>query len=240
MKTVVVTGVSRGLGLAIVRLLVAHGGYQVVGVSRSLSPEYQALIAESAGRAEFMACDLGKLETIPPLCSAIIAKHGAIWGLVNNAGMALDGLLATMHLRDIEKVMTINLTAPLLLVKYLSRSMMAARQGRIVNITSIISSTGFTGLAAYAASKSGLEGATRSLARELGRRNITVNCVAPGYMPTEMTKSYDEQQMASIRRRTAIGLVEPEDAAHAVAFLLSPDSGRITGTVMTVDGGSTA
>jgi 3-oxoacyl-[acyl-carrier protein] reductase len=240
LKAVVVTGVSRGLGLAICADLIAAGGYHVIGVSRSLSPAYQALIEASAGRGEFHACDLGDLDAIPPLASGILARHPVIWGLVNNAGMALDGLLTTMRRSDMERVLTVNLTAPLLLTKHLSRSMLSARAGRVVNISSIISGTGFTGLSAYAASKAGLEGMSRSLAREFGKRNVTVNCVAPGYMPTEMTSGYNEEQLGSIRRRAAVGIVEPADAAHAVTFLLSPEAGRITGAVIKVDGGSTA
>lgn len=240
-KTVLVTGVSRGLGLATVaRLLADPEPYHVIGLSRSFSPACAALVAGSGGRAEFIAFDLGDLGAIPQLISDLVARHGAFWGLVNNAGIGMDGVLATMHRSDIEKVLAVNLTAPLILTKYVSRGMLAARQGRIVNISSIIASTGFHGLAAYAASKAGLEGMTRSLSRELGKRGITVNCVAPGYMETEMTQGLDVHQMASIRRRATLGLAEPADAAGAVAYLLGPEAARVTGTVMTVDGGSTA
>lgn len=240
-KTVLVTGVSRGLGLATVaRLLADREPYHVIGISRTLSPAFEALLAGSSGRAEFVAFDVGNLSEIPQLITNLVAKHGALWGLVNNAGIGMDGVLATMHRTDIEKVLAINLTAPLILTKYASRGMLAARQGRIVNISSIIASTGFHGLAAYAASKAGLEGMTRSLSRELGKRGITVNCVAPGYMETEMTKGIDVHQMASIRRRATLGLAEPADAAGAVAYLLSHEAARITGMVLTVDGGSTA
>ncbi len=118
--------------------------------------------------------------------------------------------------------------------------MLRRREGRIVNISSIIATTGFHGLAAYAASKAGLEGFTRSLSRELGKMGITVNCVAPGYMETEMTGGLDVHKMASIRRRAPLVLPEPDDAAAAVAYLLGPGGARVTGTVLTVDGGSTA
>lgn len=241
MRNVLVTGVSRGLGLAIARRLLADPvGYRVVGLSRSYSGDYREVVEGSDGRAEFMPCDLGDIGSIPPLVSELVQRHGTFWGLVNNAGLGMDGVLATMHRTDIEKVLTVNLTAPLILTKYISRGMLAAREGRVVNISSIIASTGFHGLAAYAASKAGLEGMTRSLSRELGKRGITVNCVAPGYMETEMTKGLDVHQMASIRRRATLGLAEPEDAAGAVAYLLGPEAGRITGTILTVDGGSTA
>ncbi|MFN7225377.1 MAG: SDR family NAD(P)-dependent oxidoreductase [Paracoccaceae bacterium] len=241
MKTVLVTGVSRGLGLAIsARLLKDRESYHVIGLSRSLSPAYQELMDGAKGQADFIRFDMGDLAGIPQLVTDLVARHGPFWGLVNNAGIGMDGVLATMHRTDIEKVLAINLTAPLILTKYVSRGMLSARKGRIVNISSIIASTGFHGLAAYAASKAGLEGMTRSLSRELGKRGITVNCVAPGYMETEMTTGIDVHQMASIRRRATLGLAEPADAAGAVAYLLGTEAARITGTVITVDGGSTA
>ncbi|MCB2129597.1 MAG: SDR family oxidoreductase [Rhodobacteraceae bacterium] len=241
MKTILVTGASRGLGLATVRrLLDDPQGYRVIGLSRSYPDEARALIGAHAGRAEFISADLGDLAAIPEIVSDITRRHGTLWGLVNNAGIGMDGVLATMHRSDIEKVLAVNLTAPLILTKYASRGMLAAREGAIVNISSIIASTGFHGLAAYAASKAGLEGMTRSLSRELGKRGITVNCVAPGYMETEMTSGIDVHKMEAIRRRATLGLAEPEDAAGAIAYLLGPEARRITGTVITVDGGSTA
>ncbi|SPH24277.1 3-oxoacyl-[acyl-carrier-protein] reductase FabG [Defluviimonas aquaemixtae] len=241
MKTVLITGVSRGLGLATARRLLADPeNYRVVGTSRTLSDAYGELVEENEGRVEFLKSDLGDIDSIPALIGGVVDRHGPLWGLVNNAAIGTDGVLATMHQTDIQNVLTVNLMAPLVLVKYASRGMLAKRQGRIVSVSSIIASTGFHGLAAYAASKAGLEGMTRSLSRELGKRNITVNCVAPGYMETEMTKGLDVHKMASIRRRAPLGLAEPEDAAGAVAYLLGPEAGRLTGTVITVDGGSTA
>ncbi len=118
--------------------------------------------------------------------------------------------------------------------------MMLRKEGRIINVSSIIARTGFSGLAVYAASKAGLEGLSRSLARELGRLGITVNCVAPGYMETEMTQGLQEDKLDIVRRRSPLGLPRVEDAAAAVSYLLGPDASRVTGTVITVDGGSTA
>lgn len=241
MKNVLVTGASRGLGLAIVkRLLGDADGYRVIGMSRTLSPEFADLMKTHLTQLDFVNCDLSDIGTIPAIVSDLTKQHGAFWGLVNNAGLGLGGVLATMHRTDIERMIAINLTAPIILTKFISRGMLASQQGRIINISSIIARTGFHGLGAYAATKAGLEGMTRSLSRELGKRNITVNCVAPGFMDTEMTSGYDVHQMASIRRRATLGLADPADVAGAVAYLLGPEAGKITGTVVTVDGGSIA
>ena len=238
-KLVLVTGSSRGLGLAICTRLLAEG-YAVAGISRSLTPAYQALLDAHPDLASFSQYDLADTAGIQTLVSGILKQRGKPWGLVNNAGVGPEGLLATMHQRQLDQIMAVNLMAPIALCKYVSRSMMAAKAGRIVNISSIITNTGFSGLAAYAASKAGLVGLSRSLARELGRANITVNCVAPGYMETEMSGTLDVHKLAQVRRRAPLGIATVDDAAGAVAYLLGPDAARVTGTVMTVDGGSTA
>ena len=172
--------------------------------------------------------------------SSIIKEFGPLYGVINNAGIGLDGLLATQHVTDISKILKINLEAPILLTKYACRSMLKRREGRIINVSSIIASTGFNGLSVYAASKSGLEGFTRSLSRELGRVNVTVNCIAPGYMETEMTKGLEGEKLKSVKRRAPLGLPLPEDVTGAASYLLSTDSSKMTGTVMTIDGGSSA
>lgn len=240
MKNVIVTGVSKGLGLALSTRLAADPEIRLIGLSRSVGDGYAALMEAHPDRVHHARFDAADIAAIPGMVRGITQEHGRLYGLVNNAGMGLDGVLATMHASDIERVLRVNLEAPITLCKYASRSMMPAREGRIVNISSIIASTGFHGLAAYAASKAGLEGLTRSLSRELGKMGITVNCVAPGYMETEMTGGIDVHKMASIRRRAPLGLARPEDAAGAVQYLLGPDGARVTGTVLTVDGGSTA
>jgi 3-oxoacyl-[acyl-carrier protein] reductase len=239
MKTVVVTGASRGLGLAICRRLLAEG-FKVIGLSRSLSAEYQTLIESAPEQASFRPFDVANFAQVGDLTREIKDDHGAIFGLVNNAGIGLDGILATMHQSKIEAVIRTNLLAPIVLTKYISRTMLDQGEGRIINISSIIASTGFHALSVYAASKAGLEGFTRSLSRELGKMKITVNCVAPGYMETEMTEGLTGEKLAAVRRRAPLGLPFPADAAGAVAYLLSPDGERVTGTVITVDGGSTA
>ena len=161
--------------------------------------------------------------------------------MVNNAAIGHDGVLATMHEKDIFQLVTTNVTAPILLTKYASRSMLINGTGRIVNVGSIIGSTGFNGLSVYGATKSALSGFTKSLAREVGKANITVNTLAPGYMETAMTAGLQGDKLASIKRRSPLGrLANVDDAASAVVFLLSDAAASITGTTLTVDAGSTA
>lgn len=237
MKNVLVTGATRGIGLAITKTLIDRG-YRVIGLGRSQSDELDALMCQP--NFAFKAFDLNDLEDIPVMVAGLTKAYGPLYGLVNNAGIGLEGVLATQHVSDVSQVLRVNLEAAIILTKYACRSMLIKRQGRIVNISSIIATTGFNGLSAYAASKSGLEGFTRSLSRELGKVGVTVNCVAPGFVETDMTASMPDARMASIRRRAPLGLPLGEDVAFAVAYLLSNDAARVTGTVMTVDGGATA
>jgi len=239
-NNILVTGVGRGLGLAIAQRL-CETAYRVIGVSRTLTKDYEALMGRhGAQRVHFHRYDLNDLDGIPHLVRSITAQVGPLYGLVNNAALGRDGVLATMHPTDIATVLRVNLEAPIVLAKCACRSMLTQKQGRIINITSIIATTGFSGLSIYGASKAGLAGFTRSLARELGKASITVNCVAPGFMATEMTATLSADKLDSIRRRAPLGLTEPVDVAGAVTYLLSTDACHITGTTVTVDGGSTA
>jgi len=239
-KTVVVTGASRGLGLAICKQLLQEN-YFVVAISRTLSNELSHLCTEQQQSITYVPYDLADLDGIHTLCKSITETYGRPYGLVNNAAVGFDGVLATMHNSEINTLLNINVQAPILLSKYLSRSMMLNRTGRIINISSIIASTGFSGLSVYAASKAALEGFTRSLSREVGKAGITVNCVAPGYMQTEMTSSLQGDKLESVKRRSPLGrLASPADAASAVLYLMSEQARSITGTIMTVDAGSTA
>ncbi len=239
MKTVMVTGVSRGLGLAIAERLV-RDGYRVIGCSRTESDAYKAICAASGGAASFRTLDMADLDAVAETGRAVIKEAGPVYGLVNNAGVGLDGVLATMHRSDIERTIATNLTGPIVLTKFIMRSMLARREGRIINISSIIASTGFHGLAVYAATKAGLEGFTRSLSREAGKYRVTVNSVAPGYMETDMTVGLGGDKLDSVRRRAPLGLPKPGEVVGAVSYLLSDDGAMVTGTVLTVDGGSTA
>lgn len=169
------------------------------------------------------------------------AEHdfGRIDGLVNNAGLAYDGVLALMAEQRIEQMLDVNLKASILLAKECSRAMLRQSSGCIINISSIIAERGFSGLAGYAATKAGMIGFTRSLARELGPRNIRVNAIAPGFLATDMSSSLEERQLEQIRRRTPLGrLGTVDDIVPVVGFLLSPAAAFITGQVITIDGGS--
>ena len=240
MKNILITGATRGLGLAILRRLLKQPEYRLICVGRTETEEFAALRAEDEQRMVFYPFDLEDLDAIPAFVSSITRKHGALFALVNNAGIGLDGVLATQHASQIDKVLRVNLQAAILLTKYACRSMLTCNEGRIVNVSSIIASTGFNGLAVYAASKAGLEGFTRSLSRELGRAKITVNCIAPGYMETDMTAGLQGEKLDSIRRRAPLGLPCPDDVAGAAAYLLSDEAAMMSGSVMTIDGGSTA
>jgi 3-oxoacyl-[acyl-carrier protein] reductase len=239
MNTVLVTGVSRGLGLAIASRI-SRDGYKVIGMSRGNSAAYQDLMSRLPGQIFFESLDLSDIDSIAGVARETIKKSGPIYGLVNNAGVGLDGVLATMQQTDIDRVIRTNLLGPITLTKFIMRSMLSKGEGRIVNVSSIVAATGFHGLSVYAATKAGLEGFTRSLSREAGKRNITVNCVAPGFMETEMMARLPIEKLDSVRRRAPLGLPRPEQVAAAISYLLTPEASAVTGTVLTVDGGSSA
>jgi len=185
--------------------------------------------------------DLAKTEDISRLVKTLRKDFGPIYGLVNNAGMSFDGSLALMPNSQIEQLVRLNTISPIVLTKYVVRSMMADGGGRVVNITSIMGFTGYSGLSVYGATKASLIGFTRSLAREVGRMGVNVNAVAPGFVDTEMTQGLKEEQRQQITRRSALRrFTEIDDVANAVEFLLGCKSKNITGTVLTVDAGSTA
>jgi len=245
MPNVLVTGASRGLGLAIARRLAA-ADYRVLALARNRTGELKAAMEESARRnsaqaMHFVAFDLAQIDAIAAMTKGLRREFGPIFGLVNNAGIGSDGILAMMPDARIEELLRVNTLAPIILSKYVVRSMLADGGGRIVNMASIVATTGYKGLSAYAATKASLLGFTRSLAREVGPAGITVNAVAPGFVETSMTHGMEASHRAQIERRSALQrLPEPEDVANAVEFLLSERAKNITGTVLTVDAGNTA
>ena len=244
MRNVMVTGASRGIGLAIAAKLAASG-YAVIAVARKESDEVRAAAAvaaqEKQGAIHFRACDLSQTAALAEFVGAVRKDLGAIYGLVNNAGLGTAGVLTMMRDEQIEALVRLNTLTPILLSKYVLRSMMIERAGRIVNISSIVASTGYAGLSVYSATKSSLVGFTRSLAREVGQLGITVNTVAPGFVDTEMTHELTGGQREQIMRRSALRrMAEPGDIADSVEFLLSEKARNITGVTLTVDAGNTA
>jgi 3-oxoacyl-[acyl-carrier protein] reductase len=244
MRNVIVTGGSRGLGLGIVRRLTGEG-YRVIAVARHMNDQLASTMerAEQSvpGSLHFVPFDLGDVQDIPRLVKTLRKDRGPIYGLVNNAAVGFDGVLALMHNSRIEQLVRVNTLSPIVLTKYVVRSMMADGGGRVVNIASIVGFTGYSGLSVYGATKASIIGFTRSLAREVGRMGVNVNSVAPGFVDTEMTRGIASEQRQQIARRSALRrLPDIDDVANAVEFLLGDKAKSITGTVLTVDAGNTA
>lgn len=241
MRNVVVTGGSRGIGLAIARRLAASG-YHVIAVARRENDELRNAIREvGEDRLHFRPFDLSETNAIQSFVKGLRDEFGAIYGLVNNAGIGTEGLLATMHNSEIEALIRLNVVSPVILTKYVVRHMMSDGVGRIINISSIIGSTGYNGLAVYGATKAAASGFTRSLAREVGKLGITVNAIAPGFIDTELTQSLSGEGRQRIAGRSALRrLPEADDVASMVEYLLGDGGRNITGTVLTVDAGNTA
>jgi 3-oxoacyl-[acyl-carrier protein] reductase len=236
---VLVSGGSRGLGLAIVGSLLDRG-HRVATFSRRPGEALERLKEKHGERLAVLEGDMSDSGSLGRVVTGVERDCGPIEALVNNAGLAIDGVLATMRPDQIEQLISVNLTGTLLLTRLAVRQMIVRSRGSIINISSVIGLRGYAGLAAYSATKAGLDGMTRGLARELGPRNIRVNSIAPGYLETEMTHGLDDAQRDQIVRRTPLGrLGTPDDVVGAVYFLLSPDSGFITGQVLVIDGGIT-
>lgn len=238
-RVALVTGASQGIGRACAMAL-AHAGAQVALAARNQAnlEEVAEQIAAAGGVARPFPMDLSSEDSIRAGTRAALAHFGKVDILVNNGGITRDNLMLRMKLADWETVLATNLTGAFLLTQAVCSSMLKARWGRIVNITSVVGETGQAGQANYAASKAGLIGLTKSLARELASRNITVNAVAPGYIETPMTAVLNEQQRATMMAQVPLDRPgTPEDVAHAVAFLASDAASYITGHVLDVNGG---
>jgi 3-oxoacyl-[acyl-carrier protein] reductase len=243
-RNVLVTGGSRGIGLAIGRKL-ALDGYRVMALARAesadLKPAMHTVSAAGSGELLFEPFDLAEIDAIPALARRLKARVGPFYGLVNNAGVSADGLLANMHASQIERLVRVNTIAPIVLTKHIVRTMMSEGEGRIVNMASVVASTGYSGLTVYAATKASMIGFTKSLAREVGRLGITVNAVAPGFLDTELTRGLGEDGREQVIRRSALRrLADVDDVAAAVAYLMGEGGRNVTGSVLTVDAGNTA
>jgi 3-oxoacyl-[acyl-carrier protein] reductase len=216
----------------------------VIAVARRESDELRDAAREikaGGGGLHFRACDLSEIDAIPAFVKSVRDEFGAIYGLVNNAGIGTEGLLATMHNSEIEALIRLNVLSPVILTKYVVRHMMADGEGRIVNISSIVATTGYNGLSVYGATKAAATGFTRSLAREVGKLGITVNAIAPGFVDTELTQSMSDEQRKRIAGRSALRrLPEADDVARMVEYLLGDGGRNVSGSVLTIDAGSTA
>ena len=237
-QVALVTGASRGIGAAIA-LALAQKGLKVIGTATS--DEGAAKITQTL--SAFAGCagkklDVNDLLAAEALIEAIVQEHGGLQVLVNNAGITRDMLAMRLKDDDWDAVLDTNLKAVFRMSRAVMRTMMKQRYGRIISITSVVGSSGNAGQANYAAAKAGVAGMTRALARELGSRNITVNCVAPGFIETDMTASLSEAQQKALLGQIPLGhLGKPQDVAHAVAFLASPQAAYITGQEVHVNGG---
>lgn len=236
-RIALVTGASRGIGQAIAKRL-ANEGYLVIGTATSEkgAATVNDYLQELGGAGRVL--NVQDVEQINQLFDSIEKEFGNVQVLVNNAGITQDGLLMRMDDNAWERVLEVNLTSVFRTSKRAIKGMMKARQGRIINITSVVAAMGNAGQTNYTASKAGIEGFTRSLAREIGSRQITVNCVAPGFIDTDMTSELDEALIQSMLNAVPLArLGKPEDIAAAVNFLASEEAGYITGTVLDVNGG---
>ena len=232
-----VTGASRGIGRAIASTLAA-AGFRVIGTATSAggAEAITAALAEHGGRGIVLNVTDGP--ALQAAIDSVVAQYGALHVLVNNAGITRDMLAARLKDEDWDAVIDTNLTAVFRASRAVMRTMMKQRYGRIINITSVVGASGNAGQANYAASKAGVAGLTRALARELGSRNITVNCVAPGFIATDMTDGLPAAAKAALLASIPLGrLGAPEEVAHAVAFLASPQASYVTGTELHVNGG---
>ncbi|EYC50793.1 3-ketoacyl-ACP reductase [Hylemonella gracilis str. Niagara R] len=232
-----VTGATRGIGAAIA-LQLASRGVKVIGTATSEEGAAKIGAALTAHGGKGIKLDVNDAAAAEAAVDAIVKEHGAIHVLVNNAGITRDNLAMRMKDEEWDAVMDTNLKAVFRLSRAVIRPMMKQRYGRIVSITSVVGASGNPGQANYAAAKAGLAGMTRALARELGSRNITVNCVAPGFIETDMTAVLPEEQQKALLGQIPLGhLGKPADIAHAVTYLASPEAAYVTGQELHVNGG---
>jgi 3-oxoacyl-[acyl-carrier protein] reductase len=238
-RVALVTGASRGIGEAIARRLASEGAL-VIAAARSIEPLDRVVseIQSAGGRAEAVSVDLLVSESIESCVKKTLEAHGQIDVLVNNAGITDDNLVLRMSRDSWDRVLATNLTGAFLLTQAVVKSMIRRRYGRIVNVTSVVGLMGNAGQANYASAKAGLIGLTKSIARELGSRNVTCNAVAPGFIATAMTERMTEEAREALSAQIPLQrLGAPDDVASAVAFLAAEEAGYVTGAVLNVSGG---
>lgn len=239
-KIAVVTGASRGIGKAIAEKLAVEGAFVIINYcgSKKQAECVKQEIIEKGGKAEIAQCNVAEFDSCEAFIKNILEVYGRIDILVNNAGITRDGLIMRMSEEAFDEVIATNLKGAFHCIRFASRAMMKERKGRIINISSVVGVTGNAGQVNYAASKAGLIGLTKSVARELATRNITVNAVAPGFIQTEMTEVLPERIKEETKMKIPLQTFgKAEDVANAVAFLASEEASYITGQVLHVDGG---
>ena len=238
-KVAIITGASQGIGRTMATVM-SESGANVICVARSEDKikELSSEIENKGGRAIPIACDVGDADAFSNTIKSVVDQFGKLDILINNAGITRDALLMRMNESQWDEVIQTNLKGAFFGMKAAIRPMMKNKSGRIINITSIVGLTGNPGQANYAASKAGLIGMTQSIAKEVGSRGITVNCIAPGWIDTEMTEELPENSKRDLLDRIPIGKIgKPENIAHAAVFLASDEASYITGQTITVDGG---
>jgi 3-oxoacyl-[acyl-carrier protein] reductase len=237
-KVAIVTGASRGIGRAIAVVLAARGAQVVAAARGDHASDAVDAIASAGGRAELASVDVTDAASVDALVAGTLSRHGRVDILVNNAGIARDQLLLRMKRDDWDQVLATNLTSAFTCVQAVIKPMIRQRSGRIISISSVVGQMGNAGQANYAASKAGLIGLTKALARELASRNITVNAVAPGFVETDMTKAIADRAQGDWVAHVPLGRMgTPDDVAAAVCFLASDEASYITGQVLAVNGG---
>lgn len=239
-KVALVTGAGRGIGRAIAIALAEEGAEVIVNYngSEERAKEVKQTIEENGGKASIYKCNVSDFEACETMIREIVKEHGHLDILVNNAGITKDGLIMKMKEEDFDRVLNVNLKGTFNTIRHSARQMLKQRSGKIINISSVSGILGNVGQANYAASKAGVIGLTKTMARELGSRGITVNAIAPGFVDTEMTEVLSEEIRENACKQIILGRFgKPEDIANAAVFLASDKADYITGQVIIVDGG---
>ena len=236
-RHVLISGGSKGLGLELARTLLQEG-YSVSTFSRTKTFEIEALLTLHPTAFYYASLDIQDSSALSAFVEKAHTLFNNFYALINNAAIVQEGILATLPEVEIEKMVAVNITSSFALTRLFLRKMLTAKSGRIINISSIIGSRGYSGLSVYSATKAALDGMTRSLSREIGSRHITVNSVAPGYMKSDLSASLSPEQLEQIKRRTPLGrLATAHDVTPLIRFLLSDDASFITGQTILIDGG---
>ena len=239
-KVALITGAGRGIGRAIALALAEEGAEVIVNYngSEERAKEVKQTIEENGGKASIYKCNVSDFEACETMIREIVKEHGHLDILVNNAGITKDGLIMKMKEEDFDRVLNVNLKGTFNTIRHSARQMLKQRSGKIINISSVSGILGNVGQANYAASKAGVIGLTKTMARELGSRGITVNAIAPGFVDTEMTEVLSEEIRENACKQIILGRFgKPEDIANAAVFLASDKADYITGQVISVDGG---